>query len=59
MGSGGALIEHLYKQDSMHQLPAITPPRAITEENFVRHFTILYSIGGWSKENGLKADFFL
>ena len=21
--------------------------------------TILYSIGGWSKENGLKADFFL
>ncbi|OAX40835.1 hypothetical protein K503DRAFT_768195 [Rhizopogon vinicolor AM-OR11-026] len=36
-GASGALIEHLYKQDSMRQLPVVEPPEAITEKNFIDH----------------------
>jgi len=36
-GASGALIEHFYKQDASHQRPAIEPPEAITEENFIGH----------------------
>ncbi|KAG2047281.1 hypothetical protein BDR06DRAFT_1014030 [Suillus hirtellus] len=36
-GASGSLIEQFYKQDSAHQRPAIEPPGAITEENFIVH----------------------
>ncbi|KAG1889810.1 uncharacterized protein F5891DRAFT_1280784 [Suillus fuscotomentosus] len=36
-GASGSLIEQFYKQDSTNQRPAIEPPEAITEENFIEH----------------------
>ncbi|KAG1750463.1 uncharacterized protein EDB91DRAFT_1217151 [Suillus paluster] len=37
MGASGSLIEQFYKQESASQRPAIEPPEAITEENFIEH----------------------
>ncbi|KAG2149132.1 uncharacterized protein EDB93DRAFT_1240430 [Suillus bovinus] len=37
MGASGSLIEQFYKQDSSYQRPAVEPPEAVTEENFIEH----------------------
>jgi hypothetical protein len=37
MGASGSLIEKVYKHDSAYQRPAVEPPEAITEENFIEH----------------------
>lgn len=37
MGASGSLIEQFYKEDSSYQRPAIEPPEAVTEENFIEH----------------------
>ncbi|KAG1763896.1 hypothetical protein EV702DRAFT_148255 [Suillus placidus] len=36
-GASGSVIEQFYKQDSVQQRPAIEPPEAINEENFIEH----------------------
>ncbi|KAG1883326.1 hypothetical protein F4604DRAFT_1952814 [Suillus subluteus] len=37
MGASGSLIEQFYEQDNAYQRPAVEPPEAVTEANFIEH----------------------